>query len=536
VISVGHIRRSYQLIVALFQVSSSVGANIKFEYLMAGHDLALIKSQEKAEDDVVQSIQDLKKVTDDDEDCTVAVYLGITCGMSAPYVGSQIDWILSAPHPSRISFIPVLVGFNTTEMSRKTPIEGFSKTMYDIISQLKALTSPSNGPPKAFILNPILGPEPVAGSSRMKGGSATKLLIEMIAVRILHRAFPDQLPLFNHPTSSPSADQHVHTSPSSFISLIEFFERVNRRTYLSEEKIAQVVSMAGDSLKEGGHIYYLGEDSIAMIALIDASECPPTYGAHFSDVRGFVPSGWSTMGNLEGDMSAHGVNYQISDLDFESNVLPQLTEKDTLVIFHLEGQDHSRLASLLNKSRSSAPGLKVALVSWSRDMKTGAGLLEAAKKTGFGITVEIAVSLPSFEILPGLVAPVEISAKWILNAISTGAHIMKGKVWSNRMIDLNLSNDKLFRRGIALVVSLLSVSESVATDSIMKAIHRTDNLTEEIRALPISQHYQQAVKVARVVPIALLLASGKFASINDAEVALSKETILRNIIAELVSK
>lgn len=497
---------------------------------MAGHDLALIKSQEKAEDDVVQSIQDLKGVTDDDEHCTFVVYFGITCGMSAPYVGSQIDWILNADHPSRIRFLTVLMGFNTVDMGRKTPIEGFPKTMFDVMSQLRN----KEGDGQHFIINPILGPEPVAGSSRMKGGSATKLILEMIAARVLHRAFPAQLPLYPDLPSTTS-ESTGHASSSSFISLIDFFERVNRWTYLHEDKLGDLVQLAGNALKAGGHVYYLGEDSISMIALIDASECPPTYGADFGDIRGFVPGGWSAMRNMEGDMSSHGAPYQISTADFEANLLPKLTGDDLIVVFHVAKQPTENLVSLIQKCTSQASTVNFGLVSWNNELAPQPELWTAINAGTAGNKVAVPVRLPALELLPGFLSAAEISAKWICNAISTGAHVVKGKVWSNRMIDLNLSNDKLFRRGITLVSNLLSITESSAREAILKSIHRTDTVTEEIEALPISQHYQRACKEKRVIPIAILLASGAHAKVADAEFALSKEAVLRNIIDGVVS-
>lgn len=65
---------------------------------MAGNDLALMKSQEAAEDDVILSVEDLKRRT---EGYDHVIYIGITCGLSAPYVGSQLDWILNTPDAVR---------------------------------------------------------------------------------------------------------------------------------------------------------------------------------------------------------------------------------------------------------------------------------------------------------------------------------------------------------------------------------------------------------------------------------------------------
>lgn len=504
---------------------------------MAGHDLALIKSQEKAEDDVVQSIQDLKQVTEDDENCTFVVYFGITCGMSAPYVGSQIDWILNGSHPSRIRFLTVLMGFNTVDMGRKTPIEGFPKTMFEVMSQLRE----KEGDGYNFIINPIVGPEPVAGSSRMKGGSATKLLLEMIAARVLHRAFPVELPLIPKlgsgaaPSSNSTPETTGYASPSSFMSLIDFFERVNRWTYLREDRLGELVQLAGNALKSGGHVYYLGEDSISMIALIDASECPPTYGADFGDIRGFVPGGWSTMCNLEGDMSSHGTNYQIATSDFEANLLPHLNGNDLVIAFHVSGQPTERLTSLVQKCASQAPNLNFGFVSWSDDLNPQSEIWSTINASTSGDKVCVPVKLPALELLPGLLSAAEISTKWICNAISTGAHVIKGKVWSNRMIDLNLSNDKLFRRGISLVSNLLSITEEAAREAILKSIHRTDTVTAEINDLPISQQCKRACQEKRVIPIAILLASSPQLKVEDAELALSKDAVLRNIIDGVVA-
>lgn len=75
---------------------------------MAGNDLALIKSQEAAEDDVVRSIEDLKRKSEGYER---VVFIGITCGLSAPYVGSQIEYILNTPAEVR-SFVRFLLDLN----------------------------------------------------------------------------------------------------------------------------------------------------------------------------------------------------------------------------------------------------------------------------------------------------------------------------------------------------------------------------------------------------------------------------------------
>jgi len=63
---------------------------------MAGNDVALIKSQEAAEDDTFQAVADLRNLINSKSYAHI-IFIGITCGLSAPYVGSQINWILNTP-------------------------------------------------------------------------------------------------------------------------------------------------------------------------------------------------------------------------------------------------------------------------------------------------------------------------------------------------------------------------------------------------------------------------------------------------------
>jgi len=138
------------------------------------------------EDDVKQSVADLQaKVTEGDKQGFVHyIYIGITCGMSAPYVGGQLNYTMNGPDAER--FTTILMGFNDVAAARKVAIENWNKTMHDIISQLASRV----GDGHHFIINPIVGPEPVTGSSRMKGGTVTKILLEALFVYLFQICYP----------------------------------------------------------------------------------------------------------------------------------------------------------------------------------------------------------------------------------------------------------------------------------------------------------------------------------------------------------
>jgi N-acetylmuramic acid 6-phosphate (MurNAc-6-P) etherase len=136
-----------------------------FQYLMAGGNAALIQAQEGAEDDPNLAIKDLRNATAGKDD---VFYVGITCGLSAPYIAAQLEEMLP-----RNDGHAVLLGFNPVELSRDTPIEGWPHTFRYSAERTAAAAN-------ATVLNPVIGPEPITGSTRMKSGSATKILLEVL--------------------------------------------------------------------------------------------------------------------------------------------------------------------------------------------------------------------------------------------------------------------------------------------------------------------------------------------------------------------
>ena len=68
--------------------------------------------------------------------------------------------------------------------------------------------------------------------------------------------------------------------------------------------ISDILQRAGESLVNGGHVYYVAMDiRFGLMALIDASEMPDTYGSAYDEVRAFIQEGWTEVNNVEGDLS-----------------------------------------------------------------------------------------------------------------------------------------------------------------------------------------------------------------------------------------
>ncbi|MCX7918151.1 MAG: hypothetical protein N3A72_00810 [bacterium] len=464
-----------------------------FNYLIAGGDKALIQAQEGAEDDPNQAVTDLTSIISDAE---LVAYFGVTCGFSAPYIAGQLNYTAN-----RKNIFSVLLGFNPTEAARNVPIENWDKTFLDVVHSIHRKKN-------CLILNPIIGPEPITGSTRMKSGSATKIILELIFTLAFEKSgILDKIPY---------SKTQIPTVKSKIQSLLQQYEITRTETYRELDAISALVHRAGYTLRNKGHIYYLGLAPYAILGIIDASECPPTFGAEFDDVRGFIDHGWYGLLETGNDLSAVGPQYRIGIEEFITHKLPKLTRHDT-VLYLGETKIPNRFVTLLKKSQA-------------HNAYTGAIIINGTDKQIAGVDTLVTPRLSCSSLTAdGHQAFSEFAMKLILNAITTGGHILAGKIYQNRMIDLKISNNKLYYRTMNIISDIMKVSKRNAMECMLKAIYGTNRLTESQKTAPISAHINAATGKEKIVPTAMLLATGRF-SVAEATAALKKEPIVRNII------
>lgn len=482
------------------RIARLAGADPCFHYLIAGGDLALIMAQEGAEDDPIISQKELEQLAGDAEK---VLYIGVTCGFSAAYIAGQLDY-----SSERSNYFSILLGFNPPELARKVKIEKWDKCFSDVVQKI-------NDHPRCVLLNPIVGPEPVTGSTRMKGGSATKLLLEVLFTAAMIKAKILSPNTLSYPLKSVAWDLD-----SLIFTMLRQYENTRVDVYSQIPDIAHLVEHGGIALKSRKHIYYIGPDTFGILGIVDASECPPTFGASFDDVRGYLPNGWQELLNSEKDLSSRGKEYQISLDDFTRDKLPHLTPEDLVIILGKE-QNIESWGDLLERIKAM-------------EAKLGAVLINPiyASFPGFDAVVKLRLDPTGLVIYNEMLA--EYATKLVLNAITTGSHILAGKIYQNRMIDLNISNNKLFYRTINILKDIVGADEQTAFQSILRSIYQTDHPTEKQLGASISEHIKAGVWKKKMVPKALLMATGNF-TYEEAEKALEKEPIVRSII-EKISK
>lgn len=549
-----------------------------FDYIMAGGDAALIAAQEGAEDSPQAGIRAIQERF---HSMQRGLYIGITCGVSAPYVAGQVDWLRE-----HTEFYTILMGFNPPERARRVAVEGWTKTVGQVVDEM------ATHPGHMLLLNPIIGPEAITGSTRMKGGSMTKILLDLLFCQALESSNllpPDDLPsdmeldeeaeeeweeddLFEEDEEWEKEEEADFAALSETLvegtqeeleafprPSIERFEDQVRSVYCEREEIGQLIEAGGTALRSGGHIYYLGSGSIGVLALVDASECPPTFGDTFDHVRGFVEGGWSMLLGPGGVSPKDLPHYRLDLSDYERDILPQLKPQDLVVGVGMNGftaaVERLMFRSLQSGAKTAAicircPGLcpaertppadpfldPPALRNFAderteRRIPLGHGWLRTVPEW---TTLCVSPLSTGHFFGPHRLAEAELAAKLCFNALTTGAHILAGKIYKNRMIDLRISNNKLYYRTLSIIQVIAGCDEPTARLAMHQSIFAKDDLGDDEKNAPPSVCIPIATWKDRIVPRAILLASGRF-NVETATDMLRKEPIVRRLVEQLNS-
>ncbi|CAM4529046.1 glucokinase regulatory protein [Caretta caretta] len=490
-------RLAFLIAVSFNKLLKGLGQLPRYTYIIAGGDRSLVVSQEGLEDCALLGIEELSKVC---EGKKKVVFIGISCGFSAPFVAGQLDFCMN----NLDIFLPVLVGFNPVSMARNDKIEGWHSTFRQVAERMQKLQESH----KAFILNPAVGPEGISGSSRMKGGSATKILLETLL-------------LGAHKTASKDTD----ISEKCLLEILRTYERAHKVTYAQSKKIAALMKQAGTSLQKKACVFMVGWHTLGIIAIMDGAECIPTFGADYNDVRGFLIGDRSEMFNKEADLIMQGPQFAFSQEDFVKTILPSLTELDTVLFLFTLDDDLTEVEKLVVQVKEKTSNVQ------ALSHATVGQYLPASLKKLFPCIMSIMWPILFLEYEGNFIQKFqrELSTKWILNTVSTGAHVLKGKILHNYMVDLRISNSKLFRRALSILQRFTGHSQARCLEGLLQTIYDAEVLSDDIRNTEISKHIAIATEKKKVVPTALLCLL-RNCSVQEAQLRLDTSPSIRAAI------
>ena len=214
-------------------------------------------------------------------------------------------------------------------------------------------------------------------------------------------------------------------------------------------KISEVIDMCAKALKGGGRIIYMGAGTSGRLGLLDAVECPPTFGVPSDLVLGLIAGGESAfIKAVEGaeDSKTLGVD----DL---KNI--NLTNKDVVIGLAASGRTPYVIHGL---KYAREIGCKTAIVVCNKDS-------EMAKYSDVAIEVVVGP-----EVLTGSTRlKAGTAQKMVLNMISTGSMVAVGKAYQNLMVDVMQTNEKLVVRAENIVIEATDCDRDTARRALKEA-------------------------------------------------------------------
>jgi N-acetylmuramic acid 6-phosphate etherase len=245
----------------------------------------------------------------------------------------------------------------------------------------------------------------------------------------------------------------IHIDEVSAIEMVEMFNREDQKVASAVGKCSQVIGtaieMIAESLKDGGRLFYIGSGSGGKLGVLDATECPPTFGTDDNTVIGLISGGQEALAGWREDTEDDEA------LAVEDLVGRSFKKKDVLVAISASGNTPYVLsaANYAKSLGSKTIGLCCSL----------SGKLE--KMTDLCIVVDVGpeVIMGSTRLKAGT------AQKMILNMLSSCTMIKMGKTYNNLMVDVRPINRKLKKRVLDIITLATGKSEVFARQALDEA-------------------------------------------------------------------
>jgi N-acetylmuramic acid 6-phosphate etherase len=235
------------------------------------------------------------------------------------------------------------------------------------------------------------------------------------------------------------------------LSTIEFVQLVNDEdaklaNAVAEQvqQIAIAIDLIADRLAGGGRLIYVGAGTSGRLGVLDASECPPTFGADPEQVIGLIAGGREALQRaVEGaeDSPEQGAG-DLRDID--------LSQSDVVVGITASGHTPYVIGAL-NFAKQAGAG------TVGLSCNPGSPVSETAE-VGIAVAAGPEVLSGSTRMKAGT------ATKMVLNMLTTGAMVKLGKTYGNLMVDLQATNSKLVQRSVRIVQQLTELPESDARE------------------------------------------------------------------------
>ena len=245
----------------------------------------------------------------------------------------------------------------------------------------------------------------------------------------------------------------MHVDSLSALEIVQLMNEEDKQVPLAIEKclplIAQAVERIVAAFQQDGRLVYIGAGTSGRLGVLDASECPPTFGVSPEMVKGIIAGGERALRHpIEGaeDSKAQAV------VDLQTI---QFSSKDVLVGIAASGRtpyvigalEYAKSLGSVTASIASNPNSAMAnIVDIAIDTVVGPEVLTGSSRLKSGT-----------------------AQKLVLNMLTTASMILMGKCYQNLMVDVQASNEKLKARAIRIVMQATDCDKTLAEETLKLA-------------------------------------------------------------------
>ncbi|WP_109398515.1 N-acetylmuramic acid 6-phosphate etherase [Proteus faecis] len=211
-------------------------------------------------------------------------------------------------------------------------------------------------------------------------------------------------------------------------------------------EIAQLIDKVAIAFSQGGRLIYCGAGTSGRLGILDASECPPTYGTPHEMVIGLIAGGHKAI--LQAVENAED-NQELGEQDLRQL---KFNQKDVLVGIAASGRTPYVIGAL----------------NYAKSLGATTGAISCNPESPIAQIADIAITpIVGAEVITGSSRlKAGTAQKLILNMITTGAMIKIGKVFGNLMVDVEATNAKLVERQVRIVMQATECERAIAEQAL----------------------------------------------------------------------
>ncbi|WP_310557329.1 N-acetylmuramic acid 6-phosphate etherase [Flavobacterium sp.] len=252
--------------------------------------------------------------------------------------------------------------------------------------------------------------------------------------------------------TTEQSSKYEHLEKMSVQELLSNINNEDKTVPLAVEKalpqLETLVSKVVEKMKLGGRLFYIGAGTSGRLGILDASECPPTFGVSADLVNGIIAGGDKAIRKAVENAEDNTTQAWIDLCEFDINT------NDVVIGIAASGTTPYVIAGLEKCNENN-------IVTGCITCNEGSPLSKVAQ-----FPIEVVVG-PEF-VTGSSRMKAGTAQKLVLNMISTATMIQLGKVKGNKMVDMQLTNDKLVDRGVKMIMNEIHISYEEASELLEK--------------------------------------------------------------------